>query len=297
MSNLRVIRRRIRSIQNIRDITKAMEMIAGVRFKRIEDRYKRSLPYGEELEKLISRLLSEELVQDHPLFKKREIRHELLLVITGDRGLCGGFNSALLRQAQEYLARESSHRVTVYPVGRVGAGFVRRRGWPLKKTLMNLGYRFTRENLEPHFEEILGWYLGGEFDQVKILSMRFIKTGIQRPAMRPFLGLRYLLEAPEKKESSTEGAQSRRTEPYYLFEPGAREAVEALVRLYVRQRFFAILLGSVTAEYNARMIAMKLATDNAEEVIDRLTLLRNKVRQASITREMTELMSGVEALR
>ena len=297
MSNLRVIRRRIRSIQNIRDITKAMEMIAGVRFKRIEERYKRSLPYGTELEKLISRLLSEELVSDHPLFKKRELRHELLIVITGDRGLCGGFNSTLLRQAQEYLAGKSSHQVTLYPVGRVGAGFVRRRGWPLKKTLTDLGYRFTREDLRPHLEEVLSCYLSGDFDEVKILRMRFIKTGIQRPAMEPFLGLRYLLETAREREGSTEGPEIGHSEPNYLFEPGAREALEALIDLFVRQRFFAILLGSVTAEYNARMIAMKLATDNAEEVIDGLTLLRNKVRQASITREMTELMSGVEALR
>lgn len=286
MSSLRTIRRRIRSIQNIHEITKAMEMISAVRFKRVEQRFHSSLPYGDSLEAILSRLLSEEVVAENPFFAKRDKRKELLVMMTGDRGLCGSFNSNLLRYAEIYLAEHTDREISVYSVGKVGTSFARRRGWNLIHSLSDVGYRFTPESLKSFGDFLVSSFLSGRFDEINLLSMSFSKGVAAKPALETYLGLYYLAE---HKPADDRGMD-------YIFEPDRKTTLEALVHLFLKQRLFVTLLRSVAAEYNARLLAMKMATENAEDFIKELTLVRNKLRQASITEEIGEIMGGVNAL-
>lgn len=286
MSSIRTIKRRIKSVHNIYEITKAMEMISAVRFKRIETRFKKSLPFIQGLEQLISRLLSKELVEGNPLFEKRENRKELLITVTGDRGLCGSFNTSLLRFADQYLKENHNRDIALFSIGKVGASFFRRHGLPCWDTLGDLGYKFTPESLDSLINRFRSEFLSGNFDRINILSMSFSKSGVARPLLEPYLGLSYLVDQKPKDVPDRD----------YIFEPDQKTTLEALIGLFVKQRFFMTLLRSVTAEYNARMIAMKLATDNGKEILKELTLKRNKIRQAMITEEISEIIGGVNAL-
>lgn len=286
MSSIRTIKRRIKSVKSIREITKAMEMISAVRFKRVETRFRRSLPYTQSLEGLIRRIVTPEIAAAHPLFEKRESKKELLITVTGDRGLCGSFNTNLLRAAENLLKERAGRDVRVLSIGKVGTGFAKRRGWKLYDTLGDLGYRFTPQSLAPLSDRLVKEFLSGGFDAIDILSMSAPKGGFARPLIEPYLGLSFLAEGKDPKAAETD----------YIFEPDRASTLATLVELFVRQRLFITLLRSVTAEYNARMVAMKLATDNGKKLLKELTLERNKVRQAMITKEISEIIGGVNAL-
>jgi F-type H+-transporting ATPase subunit gamma len=286
MSNLRTIKRRIKSIKNINEITKAMEMISAVRFKRVEARLKKSLPYFEHLAELIARIASPSLCEGNPFFEKRTVRKELLIFATGDRGLCGSFNNNLLKQALGYLHENPNQHIEVLPVGKVGLAYAKRRGWHIHRSVVDLGYQFTPSSLRESVEKLVRSYLSKEFDRIQILTMRMGTGGIAKPRFDTFLGLEGLLE---KKSQSKELD--------YIFEPSQKVILDTLIELYIRQNLFITLLSSVTAEFRARMVAMKLATDNGKEIIEDLTLLRNKIRQAMITKEISEIIGGVNALQ
>lgn len=302
MASIRTLKRRIKSVKNIREITKAMEMISAVRFKRVETRYRRSLPYTQSLEGLIQRIVTPEVAAAHPLFEKRERRKELLITVTGDRGLCGSFNTNLLRNAEAVLKECAGREVWVFSIGKVGTGFAKRRGWKLYDTLSDLGYRFTPDSLAPLSDRLVKEFLSGGFDSIDILSMSAPKGGYARPLLEPYLGLSFLAEGKALTAAETDPSTSLRVPSEqcesrdYIFEPDRASTLATLVGLFVRQRFFITLLRSVTAEYNARMVAMKLATDNGKELLKELTLERNKVRQAMITKEISEIIGGVNAL-
>ena len=287
MASLREIRRRIKSVQNINNITRAMELISAVRYRKIHVRFSNSIPFFDSLKRLMSRIVSEERVAQHPLFKKRPLRRELLLVITGDRGLCGGFNASLLKELQKYMAGANQRQIILYPIGKVGERFIRRRGWEIHQTWPDIGYKFTTESLKDRVQELVRLYLNEEFDQINILCTTMPSFGVQRQEFERFLDLSYLLDMREEHERGLE----------YIFEPEPKDVLESLTDLFVKQRFYTLLLGSVTAEYLARMIAMKQASDNGRELVDTLTLERNKVRQAMITQEIGEIIGGVEALK
>lgn len=286
MASIRTIKRRIKSVKNIREITKAMEMISAVRFKRVDTRYRKSLAYLGGLEALIRRLATRELAAGHPLFADRPVRKELVIAVTGDRGLCGSFNTNLLRAAEQHARAHADREVSFFAVGKVGNAYLRRRGYRIAESLTDLGYRFTPDTLSAVIDKVRSAFLSGAYDRISILSMSLAKGGMSRPVLEPFLGLSFLLEGRHENEAELD----------YIFEPGRTATIAALVALYVKQRFYMMLLRSVTAEYNARMVAMKLATDNAKDIIKELTLERNKVRQAMITKEISEIIGGVNAL-
>jgi F-type H+-transporting ATPase subunit gamma len=291
MASLRIIKRRIKSIKSINEITKAMEMISAVRFKRVEGRLRKSLPYTEAIEGLISRILTEEAVAAHPLFEQRaEMGNELLVVLTGDRGLCGSFNTNVLRRAESYV-RHSKRPIEFLIVGKMGIATAKRRGWKVWDTLSDAGYKFTPESLNALSAKIAGAFKAGNFSHVNMLRMELSRGGAQKPVIEPFLNLRYLLE----KRRAAQRAQAYAVE--YIFEPDRATTLGTLIDLYVKQRVFITLLKSVAAEYSARMIAMKLASDNGKDLIKELTLERNKIRQAMITKEISEIIGGANALQ
>jgi len=287
MASIREIRRRIKSVQNINDITKAMEIIASVRYRKIHIRYSHTLTYFQHLQRLMVRIVSEERIARQPLFAKRGLKRELLVVITADRGLCGGFNSSILKELQRYLDKNTDREIVLYPIGKVGNRFIRRRGYPVQESWVDIGYKFTADSLNDRTGEFIRSFLNQEFDQINMLFMTMPRFGVQEPGFERFLGLSYLLGLKEEKAQEAE----------YIFEPEPDSVLRTLSNLFIRQKFYTLLLGSVTTEYLARMMAMKQATDNGEELVDTLTLQRNKVRQAMITREIGEIIGGAEALK
>lgn len=288
MASLRELRRRIKSAENIRGITKAMEIISAVRYKKINTRYRKATPFFAGLERLLARIVSEARTAGNPLFAARDKKRELLLVITGERGLCGSFNSSILKELMKYLAANPGRKISVYPIGKTSVNFARRRGLDVWKSWTDVGYQFTPDSSRQKLEEISAAFLSGEFDEVNVLTVTLSRGGASKPTLEPFLGLSYLL----KKEPAAGAAVAD-----YIFEPDPESVLRSLIELFVKQKFFILLLRSVTAEYFARMTAMKQATENGKEVIKKLTLERNKVRQAMITRELSEIIGGADALK
>jgi len=285
MASLRELRRRIKSAENIRGITKAMEIISAVRYKKFTTRYRKAAPFFTELERLMRRIVSDDLAASNPLFTARERKRELLLVITGERGLCGSFNSSILKELGRYLVAGKDRKIALYPIGKTSASFARRRNLDVWKSWTDIGYQLTPDLFKDKVDEIVAAFLSGEFDEVNVLTVSMSRVGVSKPVLEPFLNLSYLRKGSE--DSGTD----------YIFEPGAESALEALANLFIKQKLFILLLKSVTAEYFARMVAMKQATENGKDVIKKLALERNKVRQAMITRELSEIIGGADALK
>jgi F-type H+-transporting ATPase subunit gamma len=288
MASLRELRRRIKSAENIRGITKAMEIISAVRYKKFTARYRKATPFFANLERLLVEVASDKSVASNPLFAKRERNRELLLVLTGERGLCGSFNSLILKELVKYLAAARGRQVVVYPVGKIAVMFARRRGLDMWKSWSDVGYQFTPDSLKDRLGEIVAAFLSGEFDEVNVLTVALSRGGASKPTIEPLLNLSYLIKNSEGRQEAESG---------YIFEPDPEVALRALAELFIKQKLFVLLLKSITAEYFARMVAMKQATENGKEVIKRLALERNKVRQAMITRELSEIIGGADALK
>lgn len=290
MASLRELRRRIKSAENIRGITKAMEIISAVRYKKFTARYRKATPFYDNLKRLVEGFASEERVIENPLFANRECKNELLIVITGERGLCGNFNSLILKELMRYVAARKERKIAVLPIGKTAAIFVRKRNLEVWKSWTDIGYNFTPDALKDDLNEIVNAFTFGEFDEVNVLTVTLSRGGSSKPVVEPFLSLSYLLKnkSENKIEEDEEG---------YIFEPAPEIAVKVLADLFIKQKFFVLLLRSITAEYFARMVAMKQATENGTEVIKRLALERNKVRQAMITRELSEIIGGADALK
>lgn len=287
MASLREIRRRIKSVQSINGITKAMELISAVRYKKIDRRYKGAMPYYEAIESLIAKVVSPERVSENPLFEQRAVKKELVVIFSGDRGLCGGYNSLLVKEFQKYQRENSDREISAYAIGKVGKNQLTNRGVKLHNSWIDIGYDFTLASIKGKIDELTAGYLSGEFDSISILCNVPTGSGAYTQKIEPFLNLNYLLDLEQKESVNKE----------YIFEPEAEGVLESLTDLFVRQKFYSFLLRSVATEYFARMLAMKMATDNGREMIDELTLLRNKVRQAMITRELSEIIGGAEALK
>jgi len=286
MASLREIRRRIKSAENIRGITKAMEIISAVRYKKFTTRYRKATPFFAKLERLLIDLASDKSITNNPLFSERERKRELLLVITGERGLCGSFNSSILRELMKYLSAGKDRKIVVYPIGKTSVAFVRRRNLEMWKAWLDVGYQFTPNSLQERFNEVATAFLSGEFDEVNVLTVTLSRTGTSKPVVEPLLNLSYLLK--HKKSERDAG---------YILEPTPELALQSVAELFIKQKLFILLLRSITAEYFARMVAMKQATENGKDVIKRLALERNKVRQAMITRELSEIIGGADALK
>lgn len=284
MASLRQIRRRMRSIENINDITKAMQMIAAFRFRKAEQRFTRSRGYFVEMEKLVANVAGAARELAEPLFAARETRKKTLVVMTGDKGLCGAYNTNLVRAATAWLRENAAFQPTLVPVAKVGFETFRKRhasflaAYPEKASVdFALARRIT--------EELKGHYLEGRTDSVELLYTNFRVGGAGQPTFVPFLGLGYLVEGAGE-EAAVE----------YIFEPDFRTVFTDLLGRYLEGKMYAALLESLTSEHSARMVAMQQASENGEEVLDQLKLLRNKTRQATITRELSEIVGGASVL-
>jgi F-type H+-transporting ATPase subunit gamma len=282
MASQRDIRRRIQSSKNIKQITRAMQFVAASKLKRAQDATLASRPYSTKLEEVLADIATVLSGEDHPLLVRREGGKRLIVLITTDRGLAGALNTNTIRFAAQQITGTEGD-LTVVTVGRKGRDAMRRARVPLEAHFEGYGERPSFADVLPLARLVTDDYLAGTYDRVDIVYSRFVSTLVQRPSMDELLPI-----TPHEDTAGIPGNQ-------FIFEPQAGAVLEQLLPRYVATRIFQAVLESKASEESSRMVAMKNATENAEELIEDLTLAYNKVRQSNITREMIEIASGAQA--
>jgi len=287
MPGTKDIKRRIRSVISIQQITRAMEMIAVSRLKRAEDRLRSARPYAEKIQELMESLAPSLPRIDHPLLVKREVKRIGLVLITSDKGLCGGYNANVTSQASRFIDQHSDKEIRLILIGRKGYDLFRRKTYPIDHTLLQISKEITLQEVKEISGVIVKGFQEARYDEVDLIYTRFQSAVATRPTVMKLLPL----ESSEvlKKGSEIKG------EP--IFEPTAEEIMTYLLPKYLEAQIYKGMVESVASEQGARMVSMKSASENAEEMISNLTLSFNKARQASITKELLEVTTGAEALR
>lgn len=288
MPTPREIRRRIRSVRNTAQITRAMEMVAASKMRRAQQHVLATRPYAERISAMIGDLAAmgdaEEQAR-YPLLAKRPIQRSQIILITSDRGLAGAFNTNVIRRAIQFMTDErpeSLENIDVVTIGRKGRDFLTRYGRPLVASFTDVGDYPTLESIRPVVRIATDDFVAGKVDAVYAVYTRFINTLRQVPEVLQVLPI----EAPPGTDEVTD----------YIFEPSPEAVLEALLPRFVEVQIYQALLESIASEQSARMVAMRNATDNARELVSELTLTYNKARQAQITREVTEIAAGAAAL-
>jgi len=291
MPSTRDIRRRIKSVKNTAQITKAMQMVASAKMRKAQQAALSGRPYAKLMNSVLSAVSEGAGDFSNPLLEVREVKKRCLIIISTDKGLCGGLNTNLLREVVKYDKATTVH-VTA---GRKASQFVAR-------TKRELAAEFTYKD-SPVFVEARAisrfaqeLFTSGKVDQVDVLYTNFINTMIQKPEIRPLLPIGEItaLDADVHGESKGKALEKNTTE--YIFEPGADAVLGSLLPHYLNFQVYQFLLEAKASEHSARMVAMKSATDNAKQMIKDLTLEYNKLRQANITRELLEITSAAMAM-
>ena len=282
MASQRDIRRRIQSSRNIKQITRAMQFVAASKLKRAQESTLASRPYAEKLDEVLADLATVLTGEDHPLLVRREGGKRLIILITTDRGLAGALNTNVIRFAAQQIT-EGQGELSVATVGRKGRDAMRRARVPLEAHFEGFGDRPTFADVLPLARLISEDFLSGKVNRVDIVYSHFVSTLSQRPSMDELL--------PIKPSDDTEGIPGHQ----FIFEPSPAAVLEQLLPRYVATRLYQAVLEGKASEESSRMVAMKNATENAQELIEDLTLAYNKVRQSNITREMIEIASGAQA--
>lgn len=280
------IRNKIKSVENTRKITKAMEMVAASKMRKAQDRMRAARPYGEKIRRVAGNLSHALTEYKHPFLTDREVKNVGLIVITSDKGLCGGLNSNILRQTlskmKEWEATGVKFRTTC--IGNKGFGFMQRAGANIVSHAVGLGDAPRLEKLIGPVKILLDAFIAGEIDALYIASTRFINTMKQEPVIEQLLPL------------SGEAVGSAETRWDYVYEPDAKAVIDDLLVRYVEALIYQAVAENMASEQSARMVAMKSASDNAKNVIGELKLVYNKARQAAITKELSEIVSGAAAV-
>jgi F-type H+-transporting ATPase subunit gamma len=279
MPSQRDIRRRIGAVGNIKQITRAMQFVAASKLRRAQDSTLASRPYSDKIDEVLADLAAVLGGEDHPLLREHVAGKRLIILITTDRGLAGPLNTNLVRFAAREIT-EHSGDLSVVTVGRKGRDAMRRARVPLEAHFAGFGDRPTFADVIPLARLVSDGFLADEFGNIDIIYSRFVSTLVQRPVVERLL--------PVEPAEDTEGIPGGQ----FIFEPNPSEVLQQLLPRYVAVRLFQAVLESKASEESSRMVAMKNATENAEELIEDLTLSYNKVRQANITREMIEIATG-----
>lgn len=283
MPTMRDLKRRIRSIKSTQQITRAMKMVAAAKLRKIQDRVTAGRPYAHKLSEVIRHLVATADPHEQPLVAEREVRKVGYVLITADRGLAGGYNANLIRVAQERLAREERPAALI-TVGRKGRDYFMRRGAEILREYINIGDAPDLGLAREMARDLMRLFLEGSLDEVYLIYSRFYSALRQVPQVDKLLPI-----APPRSEG--------REEREYIYEPGKKEVLGALLPRYCEVQVYRALLEAKASEHGARMTAMDNATENAAEMIDKLTLSFNRVRQAAITREISEVVAGADALQ
>lgn len=293
MASARDLRKKIRSISNTSKITRTMEMVATAKSKKAQSRIVAMLPYSDKLGEILRNLRDAGTVE-HPLLEDREpVKRTLLLIVSANRGLCGGYNSNLLSLAEKWLVQEEAdgREVDIHASGRKGIARLRFLKRDTVAQYTHFDDRPTFKETEELSSEFLRLFLERKVDRVVVASTRYLSTSVQRPQITQLLPI----EASATGGSDAAGG-SAATATDFIFEPERRVILETLLPLSVKQALFRLFLEAATSEQLARRIAMKLASDNAEEMIGLYTRKYNRERQAGITQQIMEVVTGAEAL-
>jgi F-type H+-transporting ATPase subunit gamma len=300
MESLKILKRRIRTISSTMQLTRAMELVSAAKLRKAQTRLVSSRPYATKMKTILENLSLASTVLTHPLFEKREVKNKGLVIINSDRGLCGSYNVNIFRKAEEFLSSEHKEKIKLILIGGKGFYYYRKRPWEIRLKYLDLGGKLELAKAKEITSNLVNLFLSREVDEIFILYTRFISTTSYRVALDKFLNI----ERPADKSFTvaTPGFAPRREEEQkgyleYIFEPSAEELFQDLLPRYCLTRIQMALAEAFASEQGSRMIAMGAATRNAEEMIENLTLLRNKARQSAITKEMVEITSGVEALK
>ena len=284
MIPIRIIRRRIRSIKSTAKITKAMEMIAASKMRQAQLRVLAARPYSEKMREVLANLAAQPRTDgdSHPLLQLREVKRITVIHVSTDRGLCGGLNANMNRRTASFIL-EQSLPVNLVTVGRKGRDFMSRYGRDIRAEFTQLGDKPTLVDTTPISRVVIDDYTNKRIDQVYLAYTQFITTVTQRPVLQKLLPI--------------EPAKIERAENIeYIYEPSAYMVLRELLPRYVEMQVYHAILESIASEQSIRMVAMRNATDNANEMIEDLTLIYNKARQELITKELLDIAGGIVTL-
>ncbi|MCE5273365.1 ATP synthase F1 subunit gamma [bacterium] len=288
MAKAREIKKRITAVRTTRKITRTMEMVSTSKLKRFQDMAVASRPYSEALGEVLKALRSSPAAKSHPLIVERTpLKRVGLVALTSNRGLCGAFNNSIARLTLEKCKEYKSKGIEVdlFLLGKKGNAFFRHRNLPAAYSDITLADQFTSEGSVEFARLLMQKFLSGEIDQVEVAYSRFLSAGSQSIRMERLLPL-----------AAPTGSEREATETDFIFDPSADEIVEAVLPLALRSTVYRMVVENIASEHAARRNAMKLATDNADEMITFLTRSFNRERQSQITQELTEIIGGSNAI-
>ncbi len=285
MATLKEIRKRVSSVQNIQQITKAMKMVSAARLRRAQEAALAARPYAEKLEAVLQNLAAQGEELAHPFLAERAENNTTLIVMTSDRGLCGGFNSSLIREAEAFMRQRAEQKVSLILIGRRAYDHFKRRDVTIAEEHINLYGRLSADLAHDIGRRVGEQFLSGETDSFYVLYAKFRSALVQVPTLDKILPI---ASTPQTED---QGALD------YLYEPAPQTLLASLLERYIDMLIYRAMLESVASEHGARMTAMDNATSNAVEMIDRLTLDMNRARQAGITRELLEIVATGESLK
>jgi F-type H+-transporting ATPase subunit gamma len=285
MASLKDLRRRIRATSSMQQIFKAMEMVSAAKLRRAQARALAAAPYAVKITNMLGNLAGAAAELEHPLFKAREVKTTALVLVTSDRGFAGAYNTNMLREAERRIRSREKGSVQLVVLGRKGRDYLRRRGYPVLSAHTDLPGEASLDLARRLTEELIGRFVAGEVDRIELIYSHFVNALHRRVTTEVFL--------PVGRGESTAPAQDRGT----IFEPDAETIFAELLPRYTTAKLYAAMADAQASEHSARMVAMGSARKNAGELVDSLTLTRNRLRQAAITKEIAELVGGAEALR
>jgi F-type H+-transporting ATPase subunit gamma len=300
MAGIKEIRTKIKSVQNTRKITKAMEMVAASKMRKAQDRMRASRPYTKKVREIAMHMMMTNPGYSHPYLEERkEVKAVGIVMVTTDKGLCGGLNTNISRlvlgRLKEFEAQGIKVQATAF--GNKGVGFLTRLGVDLVSQQVNLGDKPNLESLVGALKVQLDDYVSGKIDAVYIATSDFVNTMRQVPTFVRLLPLPDGLADPFTTEDEVEDNSAKSSYHWdYIFEPGAKEVIDDLLHRYVEGVVYQAVAENMASEQSARMVAMKAASDNAKKVIGDLQLVYNKTRQAAITKEISEIVGGAAAV-
>jgi F-type H+-transporting ATPase subunit gamma len=284
MATIIDLRRRIRSVKNTQQITKAMKMVSAAKLRRAQDRMMASRPYTAKMMEVLSSLATRANPEDHPLLKVKGDQNVELMVVTADKGLCGSFNANLIKAALHFLDQRRNYNLSLHLVGRKGVDYFKKRKYIITHQYTNIFRQVRFEDAREIAEKTIRAYTEGDLDAIYIVYNEFKSMLSQRIILKRLLPLERL---PEPTAEQTLD---------YIYEPDPETIFDKLLPHYLEIQIYQALLESSAAEHAARMAAMDSATNNAKDMIESLTLTMNKIRQAAITKEIIEVVSGAEGL-
>ena len=287
MASLKDLRRRIRATKSMQQIFKAMEMVAAAKLRRAQLRAQAASPYSAKISAMLANLAGAAAEVEHPLFKQREVRTTALVIITADRGFAGAYNTSILRVAEQRLRSAPAGSVQCVVVGRKGRDYLRRRGYPVLAAHTELPGEASLELARTLTNDLTQRFMSGEVDRVEVLYTHFVNAIVRRVTQETFLPI----------GADATAAQAAASAGSAIFEPDAETIFAELLPRYATAKLYASMADALASEHSARMVAMGSARKNAGELVDSLTLTRNRLRQAMITREISELVGGAEALK